>query len=109
LGEDGKRLRTRSGENVRLGDLLTEAIDRSKAFVLARAEERQEEPPADLDDVARVIGVGAVKYADLSQNRQSNYVFSFERMLSLKGNPAPYVQYAYARIRSILRTAGAPP
>ncbi|MGD9797090.1 MAG: arginine--tRNA ligase [Acidimicrobiia bacterium] len=107
LGEDGKRLRTRSGENVRLDELLTEAVERSRAFVVARAEERGEAPPDDLDHVARVIGVGAVKYADLSQNRQSNYVFSFERMLSLKGNTAPYLQYAYARIRSILRSDGA--
>jgi arginyl-tRNA synthetase len=106
LGEDGKRLRTRSGENVRLVDLLGEAVDRARSFVLARAEERDEAPPEDLDEVARVIGVGAVKYADLSQNRQSNYLFSFERMLSLKGNTAPYLQYAYARIRSILRSGG---
>jgi arginyl-tRNA synthetase len=106
LGEDGKRLRTRSGENVRLGDLLAEAVDRSRAFVVARSEERDEEPPADLDGVARAIGVGAVKYADLSQNRQSNYMFSFERMLSLKGNTAPYLQYAYARMQSILRSGG---
>jgi arginyl-tRNA synthetase len=101
LGEDGKRLRTRSGENVRLEELLAEAVDRSRAFVLARAAERGEAPPDDTDRVARVIGVGAVKYADLSQNRLSNYVFSFDRMLSLKGNTAPYLQYAYARIRSI--------
>ncbi|HEY2330815.1 MAG TPA: arginine--tRNA ligase [Acidimicrobiales bacterium] len=105
LGEDGKRLRTRSGENVSLGELLAEAVDRSRDFVLARAEERAEPPPDDLDGVARAIGIGAVKYADLSQNRQSNYVFSFDRMLSLKGNTAPYLQYAHARIRSILRTA----
>ena len=76
-----------------------------EGFVLARAEERAEPPPDDLDGVARAIGIGAVKYADLSQNRQSNYVFSFDRMLSLKGNTAPYLQYAHARIRSILRTA----
>ncbi len=109
LGEDGKRLRTRSGENVSLRDLLAEAVDRSRDFVLARAEERAEPPPDDLDGVARAIGVGAVKYADLSQNRQSNYVFSFDRMLSLKGNTAPYLQYAHARIRSILRTAASGP
>ncbi len=105
LGEDGKRLRTRSGETVRLRALLDEAVDRSRAFVTERAGERGEEPPDDLDRVARVIGIGAVKYADLSQNRQSNYVFSFDKMLSLKGNTAPYLQYAYARMRSILREA----
>ena len=63
--------------------------------------------PEDVDHVAHVIGIGAVKYADLSQNRQSNYVFSYDRMLSLKGNTAPYLQYAYARMRSILRDADA--
>ena len=106
LGEDGKRLRTRSGDNVRLRELLQEAIDRARAFVVARAEERGDPLPDDLDLVAGTIGIGAVKYADLSQNRQSNYVFSFDKMLSLKGNTAPYLQYAYARMRSILREAG---
>jgi arginyl-tRNA synthetase len=106
LGEDGKRLRTRSGDNVRLRELLQEAVDRARAFVVARAEEREQAVPDDLDQVATTIGIGAVKYADLSQNRQSNYIFSFEKMLSLKGNTAPYLQYAYARMRSILRDAG---
>ncbi|HEV2070318.1 MAG TPA: arginine--tRNA ligase [Acidimicrobiales bacterium] len=106
LGDDGQRLRTRSGDNVRLADLLDEALARARAFVAARAQERGEDVPEDIDEVARVVGLGAVKYADLSQNRQSNYVFSFDRMLSLKGNTAPYLQYAYARIRSILREAG---
>ncbi|MGK2956829.1 MAG: arginine--tRNA ligase [Acidimicrobiales bacterium] len=106
LGEDGKRLRTRSGETVRLRALLDEALQRSGTFVSTRATERGQEPPDDIDLVARVIGIGAVKYADLSQNRQSNYVFSFDKMLSLKGNTAPYLQYAYARMRSILREAG---
>ncbi len=105
LGEDGKRLRTRSGETVRLRALLDEAVDRARSFVVGRAGERGQELPEDIDRVARVIGIGAVKYADLSQNRQSNYVFSFDRMLSLKGNTAPYLQYAYARMRSILREA----
>jgi arginyl-tRNA synthetase len=112
LGEDGKRLRTRSGDNVRLRDLLQEAVDRARAFMVARAEERGDQLPDDLDAVAATVGIGAVKYADLSQNRQSNYVFSFDKMLSLKGNTAPYLQYAYARQRSILREAGwadAPP
>jgi arginyl-tRNA synthetase len=106
LGEDGKRLRTRSGENVHLRALLQEAVDRARAFVVARAEERGDPLPDDLDRVAATIGIGAVKYADLSQNRQSNYIFSFDKMLSLKGNTAPYLQYAYARMRSILREAG---
>jgi arginyl-tRNA synthetase len=106
LGEDGKRLRTRSGDNVRLRELLQEAVDRAEAFVVARAEERGDPVPDDLHHVAATIGIGAVKYADLAQNRQSNYVFSFDKMLSLKGNTAPYLQYAYARMRSILREAG---
>ena len=106
LGEDGKRLRTRSGENVRLQELLDEAVERARAFLEARAQERGEELPEDAAEIARVIGIGAVVYADLSQNRQSSYTFSFDRMLSLKGNTAPYLQYAYARIRSILGEAG---
>jgi arginyl-tRNA synthetase len=106
LGEDGKRLRTRSGDNVHLRELLQEAVDRARAFVTERAEERDNALPDDLESVARTIGIGAVKYADLSQNRQSNYVFSFDKMLTLKGNTAPYLQYAYARMRSILREAG---
>ena len=105
LGEDGKRLRARTGDNPKLVELLDEAVDRARTFVLARAEERGEDPPADIERVAHVIGIGAVKYADLAQNRQSNYVFSFDKMLSLKGNTAPYLQYAYARMRSILREA----
>ena len=106
LGEDGKRLRTRSGENVRLQELLDEAVERARAFLEARADERGDALPEDADEIAEVVGIGAVVYADLSQNRQSNYTFSFDRMLSLKGNTAPYLQYAYARIQSILREAG---
>jgi arginyl-tRNA synthetase len=105
-GEGGKRLRTRAGDVLRLGDLLDEAVERAMAFLANRAAERDEPLPDDADRVARVIGIGAVKYADLSQNRQSNYVFSFDKMLSLKGNTAPYLQYAYARMHSILREAG---
>jgi arginyl-tRNA synthetase len=109
LGEDGKRLRTRSGDNVRLLDLLEEAVDRARTFVVARAEERGEPVPDDLEEVARAIGIGALKYADLSTSRTSGYVFSFDRMLSLKGNTAPYLQYAHTRMRSILREGGEPP
>lgn len=103
LGEDNKKLSTRKGDNPTLAGLLQEGVDRARAFVVARAEERGEPVPDDVDEIARVIGIGAVKYADLSQNRQSNYVFSYDRMLSLRGNTAPYLQYAYARMRSILR------
>ena len=76
---------------------------------LRRREERGEPVPDDLEDVARAIGIGALKYADLSTSRTSNYVFSFDRMLSLKGNTAPYLQYAHTRMRSILREGGEPP
>lgn len=106
LGEDNKKLSTRTGDNPKLAELLQEAIDRARDFVVARAEEREQPVPTDIEHVAHVIGIGAVKYADLSQNRQSNYVFSYEKMLSLRGNTAPYLQYAYARMRSILREAG---
>jgi arginyl-tRNA synthetase len=105
LGEDNKKLSTRTGDNPKLAELLQEAVDRARAFVIARAEEREQPVPDDVDHVAHVVGIGAVKYADLSQNRQSNYVFSYDKMLSLRGNTAPYLQYAYARMRSILRDA----
>ncbi|MBA3302687.1 MAG: arginine--tRNA ligase [Acidimicrobiia bacterium] len=105
-GEGGKRLRTRAGGTVRLVELLDEAVARARDFLLGRADERGLPPPEDVDRVARVVGIGALKYADLSQNRISNYVFSYGRMLSLKGNTAPYLQYAYARIRSILGDGG---
>lgn len=109
LGEGGQRLRTRSGATVQLRELLEEAVSRAAEFVTERAAERGTAVPGDVVQVARVVGIGAVKYADLSQNRQSNYVFAYDRMLSLKGNTAPYLQYAYARIRSILRESSAPP
>jgi arginyl-tRNA synthetase len=103
LGDDGRRLRARTGDNPKLAELLQEAVDRARTFVVERAAERDQPVPDDLEHVAHVIGIGAVKYADLSQNRMSNYVFSYEKMLSLRGNTAPYLQYAYARMRSILR------
>ncbi|HEY9668441.1 MAG TPA: arginine--tRNA ligase, partial [Coleofasciculaceae cyanobacterium] len=104
LGEDGKKLKTRSGETVRLRDLLDEAIARTRADLEARLkEEGREETEEFKAHVAQVVGISAVKYADLSQNRNSNYVFSFDKMLSLQGNTAPYMLYAYARIQSISR------
>ncbi|HIK35591.1 MULTISPECIES: arginine--tRNA ligase [unclassified Thermosynechococcus] len=104
LGEDGKRLKTRSGETIRLMDLLTEAIARSRADLEQRlATEGRSESPEFIDTVARVIGIGAVKYADLSQNRNSNYVFSYDKMLSLQGNTAPYLLYAYVRVQGLTR------
>jgi arginyl-tRNA synthetase len=102
LGEDGRPLKTRSGENVKLKELLDEAVQRAKAVV--------EEKNPDLSDnekakVAEAVGIGAVKYADYSNNRTSDYVFSFDKMLAMDGNTAPYMQYAYARIKSIERKA----
>ena len=103
-GEDGKKLKTRSGETVRLRDLLDEAIARARADLEARLKaEGREETEEFKVHVAQVIGLSAVKYADLSQNRNSNYIFSFDKMLSLQGNTAPYLLYAYARIQSISR------
>lgn len=103
-GEDGKRLKTRSGETVRLKDLLDEAIARPRADLEVRLqEEGREETEEFKQHVAEVVGIGAVKYADLSQNRNSNYIFSFDKMLDLKGNTAPYMLYVYARIQSISR------
>ncbi|MFN4279127.1 arginine--tRNA ligase [Thermosynechococcus sp.] len=104
LGEDGKRLRTRAGETIRLMDLLMEAIARSRADLEQRlATEGRTESPEFIDTVARAIGIGAVKYADLSQNRNSNYIFSYDKMLSLQGNTAPYLLYAYVRVQGLTR------
>jgi arginyl-tRNA synthetase len=103
-GEDGKKLKTRSGETVRLRDLLDEAIARARADLEARLkEEGREETEEFKSHVAQVVGISAVKYADLSQNRNSNYIFSFDKMLSLQGNTAPYLLYAYVRIQGISR------
>jgi arginyl-tRNA synthetase len=103
LGEDRKLMKTRSGENVPLRELLEEACRRARKII--------EEKNPDLDDeektdVAQKIGIGSVKYADLSQYRMTDYVFSWDKMLSLQGNTAPYLQNAYVRIRSIFRKAG---
>ena len=103
LGDDGKPFKTRSGDVVKLGDLLDEAEQRALKVV---SEKNPDLPAATQKEIARVVGVGAVKYADLLPNRQSDYVFNWDKMLSLQGNTAPYLQYAYARIRSIFRKAG---
>jgi arginyl-tRNA synthetase len=100
LGEDGKPFRTRSGETVKLADLLDEAEERAYRVV---SEKNPELSETERREVARVVGLGAVKYADLLSNRQSDYIFSWDKMLALTGNTAPYLQYAYARIRSIFR------
>ncbi len=100
MGDDGRPFRTRSGDTVRLRDLLDEAQERARKLVDAKSPELAEDQRAE---IARVVGVGAVKYADLLPNRQSDYVFNWEKMLALQGNTAPYLMYAYARIRSIFR------
>jgi len=103
LGEDGKPFKTRSGETVKLVNLLDEAEERAFKVVTEKNPELSE---TERREVARVVGIGAVKYADLLPNRQSDYVFSWDKLLALNGNTAPYLQYAYARIRSIFRKSG---
>ncbi len=103
-GEDGKKLKTRSGETVRLRELLDEAIARTRQDLEIRLqEEGRQETSEFIDHVAQVVGIGAVKYADLNQNRTSNYVFSYDKMLALQGNTAPYLIYAYVRVQGITR------
>ncbi len=99
-GDDGKPFKTRSGDSVKLLDLLTEAEMRALAVV---DEKSPNLPDATRREIARVVGLGAVKYADLLPNRQSDYIFSWDKMLALQGNTAPYLLYAYARIKSIFR------
>ena len=106
-GEDGKKLKTRSGDTVRLRDLLDEAVERSEADLRRRlAEEGRSEDDQFIEHVAGTVGLAAVKYADLSQNRITNYQFSFDRMLALQGNTAPYLLYAVVRIAGIARKGG---
>ena len=100
LGDDGKRFRTRSGEVVRLVDLLDEAKRRCREQLVQRNVDMT---PEEMEHAAEALGYGAVKYADLHQNRKSDYTFSFDRMLDLKGNTAVYLLYAHARIASIVR------
>jgi len=106
LGADGKILRTRSGAPVRLMALLEEAVQRAEAVL---AEARPELDPAARAATAQMVGVGAVKYADLSVAHDSEYTFDFDRMLALHGNTGPYLQYAAARIRSMFRKAAVSP
>jgi arginyl-tRNA synthetase len=103
LGPDNRPFRTREGGTVRLKDLLDEAVQRAAAVVADKAPELS---PEEAAAVARAVGMGALKYADLSNDRVKDYVFSWDRMLSFDGNTAPYLQYAHARICSIFRRAG---
>ena len=105
LGEDRKIMKTRSGENVGLSEVLHEAIERARRVIAARADALS---PDEAESTAHLIGLGAVKYAELSQNRLTDYVFSWDKLLSFEGNTAPYLQNAYVRIRSIFRRAEEP-
>ncbi len=105
-GEDGKALKTRSGDVIKLKALLAEAVDR--AFVIV-SEKNADMPEAERREIAGIVGIASVQYADLAQNRSSNYVFSWDKMLALDGNTAPYLLYAVARIHSIFRKAGLAP
>jgi arginyl-tRNA synthetase len=103
-GEDGKKLKTRSGDTIRLRDLLDEAVDRARADLESRLkEEERHETEEFITHASQIVGISAVKYADLSQNRTSNYVFSYDKMLALQGNTAPYMLYAYVRVQGISR------
>jgi arginyl-tRNA synthetase len=104
LGPDGRPFRTRAGDTVKLGDLLDEAEERAFNLVTQKSPDL---PEAQRREIARAVGVSAVKYADLLPNRQTDYTFDWEKMLALNGNTGPYLQYAYVRIQSIFRNAEA--
>lgn len=103
LGKDGKPFKTRAGGTVKLSDLLDEALERARRLV---AEKNPEMPANELEKLANAVGIGAVKYADLSKNRTTDYVFDWDNMLAFEGNTAPYMQYAYTRVLSVFRKAG---
>ncbi len=102
LGEDGKLMRTRSGDSVKMADVLSEAIERARAIV---DEKNPDLPEDERREIGKIVGIGSVKYAELSQQRLSDYVFSWDKMLSLQGNTAPYLFYVYVRTRGIFRKA----
>jgi arginyl-tRNA synthetase len=106
LGEDGRPLKTKSGDNIKLKDLLREAVERARKLVDERSADL---PEAERAQIAEIVGIGSVQYADLSQNRSSDYLFSWDKMISLEGNTAAYLLYAVARIRSIFRKLDATP
>lgn len=102
LGKDGRPFKTRSGGTIRLTDLLDEAHERALTLIREKNPDMDEE---ELNNIARVVGIGAVKYADLSKNRTTDYIFDWDLMLSFEGNTAPYMQYAYTRVASIFKRA----
>lgn len=103
LGKDGRPFKTRSGGTIRLADLLDEAVERAHALVSAKNPEMSAQ---ELKDLSEVVGIGAVKYADLSKSRTTDYIFDWDNMLAFEGNTAPYMQYAYTRVLSVFRKAG---
>ncbi|GAB5383733.1 MAG: hypothetical protein Alis3KO_08560 [Aliiglaciecola sp.] len=103
LGQDGKPFKTRSGGTVKLADLLDEAVERAQTLMAKRESDLSEQ---ERQEIAQKVGISAVKYADLSKNRTTDYIFNWDTMLSFEGNTAPYLQYAYTRVQSILRNAG---
>ena len=105
LGEDRKLMKTRSGDNVQLTDVLTEAVDRAAKIIAEKSPDLQ---GAEAAEIARIVGIGSVKFAELSQNRLTDYVFAWDRMLALQGDTAPYLQYSTVRIRSIFRKLDTP-
>ncbi|EPF16314.1 Arginine--tRNA ligase [Cedecea davisae] len=102
LGKDGKPFKTRSGGTVKLTDLLDEAMERARSLV---AEKNPDMPADELENLAKAVGIGAVKYADLSKSRTTDYIFDWDNMLAFEGNTAPYMQYAYTRVLSVFRKA----
>ncbi|ASQ18513.1 arginine--tRNA ligase [Enterobacter cloacae] len=102
LGKDGKPFKTRAGGTVKLSDLLDEALERARRLV---AEKNPDMPAEELEKLANAVGIGAVKYADLSKNRTTDYIFDWDNMLTFEGNTAPYMQYAYTRVLSVFRKA----
>ena len=102
MGKDGKPFKTRTGGTVKLADLLNEAMDRAEQLVRQKNNDLDDQ---EIKEIARKVGIGAVKYADLCKTRTNDYIFDWDSMLSFEGNTAPYLQYAYTRIRSIFRKA----
>ena len=106
MGKDGKPFKTRSGGTVKLADLLVEAVERAERLLRDKNTDLSDE---DIKVIARKVGIGAIKYADLSKTRTNDYIFDWDAMMSFEGNTAPYLQYAYTRIRSIFRKANIDP
>lgn len=103
LGKDGKPFKTRSGDTIKLNDLLDEATERAEVLIRSKNPDLSAE---ELSDIVDAVGIGAVKYADLSKNRTTDYVFDWDNMLAFEGNTAPYLQYAYTRVLSVFKKAG---